>query len=435
MTIFVTLHEWSKRTATENASPLVGVILEDVEERRLAQQLTSAGMLEIGELREGLSIASTSYVGRIALGDLVITVRPKISDMPLVRLLHYAYGLRDLRLAPLVGYAEEQWAFQEILIAQLIEEASELIARGLHRRYRRIDEDLARPRGRIDLQRITKQGGVIQAAIPCTSYPRLEDCLVNQVLLQGLHLAARLTDESKLRVRLSRLVSILEESISSIRLDGPTLKQLHREMDRLTSAYRPAITIIELLLVGEGISLDDDRQHLRLPGFLFDMNRFFQALLSRFLNEQLTEYEVRDQYQIKGMMNYDPAYNPRRQRAPTPRPDYIIVQHGQVVSILDAKYRDLWELDLPAHWLYQLAIYALSRQQEKIAVILYPTTDDEAREARIVLSEPVFGAGQATVVLRPVNLLHLEKLVSRVMTARNEREQRVFAEWLAFGEV
>jgi 5-methylcytosine-specific restriction enzyme subunit McrC len=148
----------------------------------------------------------------------------------------------------------------------------------------------------------------------------------------------------------------------------------------------------------------------------------------------LIEYEVRDQYQIKEMMNYDPAYNPRRQRAPTPRPDYVIMQHGQVVSILDAKYRDLWERDLPAHWLYQLAIYALSRQQEKIAVILYPTTHDEAREARIVLSEPVFGTGQAVVVLRPVNLLRLEQLVSGVMTAMNERERRAFAEWLAFGE-
>src|SRR6266567_2101180 len=435
MTISLELQEWSEKTATEQASPLAGVFLKDAETRVLAQQLTTAGMLEIRELREGLSIASTSYVGRITLGDLVITVQPKISGMPLVlvRLLHYAYGLRDLHLSSMTGFQTEQWAFQEILIAQLVEEASELVARGLHRRYRRIDDDLASPRGRIDLQQIAQRGGVIEATIPCTYYPRLEDCLVNQVLLQGLYLAARLTGESKLRVHLFRLVSILQESVSSIRLDVHTLKRLHREMDRLTSAYRPAITIIELLLAGEGASLADERQRMRLPGFLFDMNRFFQALLSRFLKEQLTEYEVRDQYQIKGMMTYDPAYNPRRQRAPTPRPDYLVVQHGQVVSILDAKYRDLWERDLPAHWLYQLAIYALSRQQEKIAVILYPTTNEVAREARIVLSEPVFGAGQATVVLRPVNLLDLEKLVTGAMTARYERERRAFAEKLVLG--
>ena len=33
------------------------------------------------------------------------------------------------------------------------------------------------------------------------------------------------------------------------------MKRLHREMDRLTSAYKPAITIIEMLLEAEGVSL------------------------------------------------------------------------------------------------------------------------------------------------------------------------------------
>jgi len=190
MTISIVLQEWSQRSATEYGSPLAKIFLEDEEARALAQRLTGARMLEIREMREGLSVASTSYVGRIALGDLVITVQPKISGMSLVRLLHYAYGLRDLHLTSLAEYEREQLAFQDILISQLIEEASELVARGLHRRYVRTDQVLANPRGRIDLQRIARQGGVIQATLPCTYYPRLEDCLINQVLLQGLRQAA-----------------------------------------------------------------------------------------------------------------------------------------------------------------------------------------------------------------------------------------------------
>jgi len=78
--------------------------------------------------------------------------------------------------------------------------------------------------------------------------------------------------------------------------------------------------------------------------------------------------------------------------------------------------------------------YGLSRQQEKIAVILYPTTHDKTQEARIVLSEPTLGTGQATVVLRPVNLLHLEKLVTGARMASNEREKEGFARQLVFGE-
>ena len=51
-----------------------------------------------------------------------------------------------------------------------------------------------------------------------------------------------------------------------------------------------------------------------------------------------------------------------------------------------------------------------------------------------MFSEPVFGTGQAVVVLRPLNLLHLEQLVTGAITARNERERQAFAEWLAFGD-
>ena len=119
----------------------------------------------------------------------------------------------------------------------------------------------------------------------------------------------------------------------------------------------------------------------------------------------------------------------------------MIAQHGQVRSILDAKYRDLWEHDLPTHWLYQLAIYALSQPERMDATILYPTMEAEAREARIALHDPVYGTGLAHVVLRPVNLLRLEQLINEQRKMMNERNvgaglapARSFARWLAFGD-
>jgi hypothetical protein len=89
--------------------------------------------------------------------------------------------------------------------------------------------------------------------------------------------------------------------------------------------------------------------------------------------------------------------------------------------------------------LYQLAIYALSQPEGIDATILYPTMEAEAREARIVLNDPIYGTGRAHVVLRPVNLLQLDQLITK--ERKNERNvvaglasARSFARWLAFGE-
>jgi len=113
---------------------------------------------------------------------------------------------------------------------------------------------------------------------------------------------------------------------------------------------------------------------------------------------------------------------------------------GRVVAMLDAKYRDLWEHDLPREMLYQLAIYALSREAlggasaTASSVILYPTLTVGAREARIEILDPVRGRERATVVLRPVDVKQLSDLVALPPTAASADAQRRFALQLCFGE-
>jgi 5-methylcytosine-specific restriction enzyme subunit McrC len=109
------------------------------------------------------------------------------------------------------------------------------------------------------------------------------------------------------------------------------------------------------------------------------------------------------------------------------------MRQGQLVTLLDAKYRDLWEKPLPREMLYQLVVYTISSKNQKPSSILYPTTNTQAKEARIDITDPLHGSHLGQVCLRPVNLNEMEGLVfSNSAIARRRRE--ALANQLAFGE-
>ena len=426
----IVLSEWECRSPEDDEHLLSQTL--DTDARTLAEDLAKSTVLDVTELRSGLSIQAYSHVGRIRLGGLEITVLPKLKQSSLLNLLRYAYGFRKLRLFSELSQALEKAGFEDLLISQLNAEVGELIARGLYRNYVCQDESLASPRGRINIQAIANNGGVVTASLPCVHHPRIEDTMLNRVLLAGVKLAAGIASDIHLRRESRRLASVFEDSVMTIQLSAIVLDRLSYRMNRLTVAYEPAMSLIRLLCQSQGVSFEGAELARRIPGFLFDMNRFFQAMLSRFLGDNLPQYTVRDEYRLRGMMGYVPGFNPRNRRSPSPRPDFVVLKGQHVESILDAKYRDLWEQPLPRDMLYELAIYATT-QKEKVATILYPTTDLSAKEARVDVRDPIYGTSIGQVRLRPVVLSTIEGLVLSANTAQIVRQRSAYARWMAFG--
>ncbi|PQO28924.1 hypothetical protein C5Y97_24515 [Blastopirellula marina] len=94
--VSIQLSEWQECTPDE-VPALKGCFLDEpTGGHAVAKFLNDSGKLSLVELRSGLHVSAYSHVGRIRVGNLDITVLPKLGAQALLRLLHYAFGFRQL---------------------------------------------------------------------------------------------------------------------------------------------------------------------------------------------------------------------------------------------------------------------------------------------------------------------------------------------------
>lgn len=421
--IDVTLTEWSTCSPRDQGGErLVGLSFADPGTRSIARALAAQGMLSVREVREGIEVSTTSYVGRIRIGPVAVSVQPKIAPELLLRLFSYAHDLSSLRREGPTRFPSGT-LFQDVLLDQLVMQVKELVRDGLARQYLPVEGNLASPQGRVLLDRMS--GRFADARLPCRFHLRAADNTLNSTVLAGMRLASRLTESPQLRSSLRRLMDAFGD-IRTMRLDRQLLAAAWRSVNRLTATYEPSLRIIGMLYDGVSIRLAADEPEVVLDGFLYDMNRFFQALVGRFLRESLDGWVLREERGLLGLMRYAADANPRHRRAPVPRPDFTLVERGTGRTLLlDAKYRDLWNRSLPREMLYQLAIYALSQSAMPTTAMLYPARCSDVREARVEIRDPVGGGVRGVVGLRPVDLAELDRVIGLKGPVGVEERQRV----------
>lgn len=380
-------------------------------------------------LGDDVELHARAHVGRVQLGRLTVTVLPKVADRILLRLLAYAYGLGDIKLFEDTHYARGA-LLQDLLCEQLRHQVTDLLDRGLERRYRRIALDLSSPRGRLDVATLARRMPLLRADLPCIDHTRSLDHILHRVLLAGLRLAGQIARDSELRAQLRELAARLGEDVARVPLTRAQLDAAQRGLHRLVEHYRPVLRLVELLHAGGGFEVQGHDDPIAAPGFLFDMNRFFQALVLQLLREHLPGCEVETERPLHGLYRLTGPSLPGR-RAPLPRPDFTVTEAGRT-ALLDAKYRDLSRTPLPREMLYQLTVYAASRGPGGTAAIIYPCADQPAlAEERIDLLDPHAAGPRATVYLRPLALSELAESLAVGDTGRLGR--LATARTLAFG--
>jgi 5-methylcytosine-specific restriction enzyme subunit McrC len=260
--------------------------------------------------------------------------------------------------------------------------------------------------------------------LPCRHFERRINWQLNQVLRAGLNAAAGMTGDRDLRRSVHQVTEAFGDVERKTRLTSRDIESAERGLTRLTAANAPALRIIRLLHEMLGLAFEPFARSSRMPGFLFDMNIFFQRLLSRFLHDNLTSIAVADEASIRNVLTFAPEANPRRRSAPAPKPDFALFRDNTLRGFADAKYRDIWNRGFPADWLYQLSIYALA-SPIRTSVMLYATMATDARDGLVEVHQPVHGARLASVILRPVPLMRLAHLLDpdRARSLANERRQ------------
>ena len=396
----------------------------DVSARSLASDLKRRGVVAVTEHRDGIHIEAGSFVGRLSVGPIDISIRPKIPWDRWITLIGYAFRVRDLLRTPALLMQRDDTALEDIVISALCDEVRSILRRGMHREYIRQRRRAPTLIGRVDFSRIAREGGIRSSSIPTRYTKRSHDFLLNRITVAGLRLAGTIAKDAGIRQRTLALAHQMEESVDSIPLSDNALKTARQQLNRMTNRYEGVLALVELLWSSRAITYEGDADQLdvAIPGFAIDMNRVWQRLLERVLTEWQNDISVHHEFPLRDVFTPNMEHPLRSGRIPLPRPDFAIMERGRPVAYLDAKYRDLWGQSFPRDMLYQLALYATA-QGRGVTTVLYPSYADEAAEQRIDIRNPISGQLRGTIGLRPVGLALLERLIRTPYSARLARHR------------
>jgi 5-methylcytosine-specific restriction enzyme subunit McrC len=382
----VRLAEWTTAGPKDTPS-LSGVRRLTEAEAARAAELTRLGLVEVLEVRDGLRVRTTSYVGVIPLGPVMLHIRPKFADLSpaaMAVFLRYALHLKALNRfddpadAPLADAG-----FADLIALALLDEVNALLRAGLLREYETRQDWRSSPRGRLEMSALARHPlrAVTTFAVPCRFAKRTTDNPLNRLTRAALDALRPLVSDTGVAFDLHARAALLDELCTPAPLTSSLWDEAAATLDRRTHHYRPVVELAALILKGLGVTVDTtERRAPGLPAFILDMNRLFE----RFVARLLAEYAPR-RFRVTTQESRDTAYrwhdNPHKWQTPRLRPDLVVFDaatNGPRL-VLDTKYKPLGPGRRPAPAdLYQLTLYALSFgpvHGSLPAVLLYPAAN------------------------------------------------------------
>ena len=284
-----------------------------------------------------------SIVGALEIGDLSVTIQPKLDIGRVLFLASYALGefkLRDLE----TFHFPEQRPPVEAMALLFADAARRAFSRGLLHGYRTEEEALHTVRGRIRFADQIRRRFAIPLPVEVRYDDFTEDILPNRLVKAATHALGgmRLRDPDSRR-KLARVRATLD-NVALVEFPPNEVPEV--TFDRLNEHYREVVGLSRLIL--RHSTVETGRGPVRASGFLMDMNRVFEEFVRRALREalRLTEREFRAHKNLP----FDVAGNVDME------PDLSWWRDGRCVFVGDAKYKKL-KAHAPNADLYQMLAY------------------------------------------------------------------------------
>ena len=256
--------------------------LLSVDERDELRKVSSLTIEPAPGVEGAYHLTPGSTIGALEIGNLSVSIRPKLDISRVLFLASYALGAFKLREMERFNFKDAPSLIEALALA-LAATARRAFASGLLHGYRTEEEAIHTVRGRVRItEQIRRRFGV---PLPLeVRYDEFTDDITANRLVKAA--AARL---GQMRVRLPRSrsglrwVSTRLENVSFVEFPKNAVPEV--TFDRLNGHYREVVALAQLIL--RHTSFETGRGGNRAPGFLMDMNVVFQDFVTQALREAL----------------------------------------------------------------------------------------------------------------------------------------------------
>lgn len=372
------------------------------------------------ELRTGLRIKTTSYVGVIELENIRIIIQPKFDKQfdKVMDMMLFAKGHALWKQVKTTGSVHTNNLF--IKFAGLfVSQAEDLLQNALKKDYVPKENNLKNVSGRILIRENVMRNFNLPTSIYCQYDELMYDVLENQVVLTVLEMLAKLNigdlKQQILRLR-QQFEMICKPYIGS---KWPTFTY-----NRLNEMYRLVHIFGRYLF--ERLFLQKHRQQYSTFqfAFLLDMNELFELFVFQLLNHYCPV-----SFSVQHGKRLTDAFLLEGQRYRDIIPDLLVTNRNSGETyVLDTKYKGYDLKRVSTNDLYQLSIYAQYFQiaESYKATIIYPVFNgvNETTERYIEINRKAKLNGK--IVMRSISIEQVLKWIAQ----RKNNELRILVKQL-----